>query len=66
MSSIGHAGLAEVADGDFWITSLRINVYPYDDPWNKDGDYDKKKRFSSAKLKKSSECVIKKARIVCE
>ena len=44
----------------------KINVYPYDDPFGKDGDYDPKKRLSSARVKRTSECAIKRGHIVCE
>src|SRR5262245_19120253 len=44
----------------------KINVYPYDNPFGKDGNYDPKKRLSFAKVKKTSECYIRKARVVCE
>jgi hypothetical protein len=46
--------------------SCKLDVYPYDNPYGKDGDYDPKKRLSSVKLKKTSECVIKRGRAVCE
>jgi len=46
--------------------SCKINVFPVDNPYGKDGNYDPKKRISSAKLKRDSECVIKKGRVVCE
>jgi hypothetical protein len=44
----------------------KINVYPYDNPFGKDGNYDPKKRLSFAKVKKTSECSIRKTRVVCE
>jgi hypothetical protein len=47
-------------------SNCTINVYPYDDPWGKDGNYDPKKRLSSAKLKRGSECTIKRGKIKCE
>lgn len=46
--------------------ACKVNVYPSENPFGKDGDYDPKKRLSSAKVKKDSECVIKKGHIVCE
>jgi hypothetical protein len=47
-------------------SSCQVSIYPADNPFGKDGDYDKKKLISSAKLKKDSECVIRKRRLVCE
>ena len=46
-------------------SNCRVNIYPYDNPYGKDGDYDPKKRYSSAPVKRSSECVIKRRRITC-
>ena len=42
------------------------NIYPHDNPYGKDGNYDKKKLISSAKLKKGTECVVRKHRLVCQ
>jgi hypothetical protein len=47
-------------------SSCQLNVYPSDNPFGKDGDYDKKKLITTAKLKRDSECVIKKRKLVCE
>src|SRR5580704_1300055 len=40
--------------------ACQANVYPYDNPYGKDGNYDKRKLISSAKLKKGTECVVRK------
>jgi len=47
-------------------SSCELNVYPYDNPYGKDGNYDKKKLISTAKLKTGSECIIRKHRLVCQ
>jgi hypothetical protein len=47
-------------------SDCKVKIYPYDNPFGKDGDYDPKKRLSTTKLKRSSECVIKGSRITCE
>jgi hypothetical protein len=46
--------------------SCQLNVYPGENPYGADGNYDPKKKLSSSKLKKDSECVVNKGRVVCE
>jgi hypothetical protein len=57
-----------VSLADFRVASnCQVNIYsPAENPFGKNGDYDPKKRVSTAKVKKDSECVIQKRRLVCQ
>ena len=44
-----------------------IELYlPASNPWGPDGDYDPKKRVSRARVKRDSECVVEKKKLVCD
>ncbi len=64
--SIGADGGIERMEGYKVGANCKIHVYPYDNPYDKDGNYDPKKRHSSSKVKKDSECTITKGKLACE